>query len=449
MRRGRALPVLLAVASGAGLASVAGGCTAEGRRGRVYEGPRDGAHERGVGAAPGAPAAPGDAVDPADVESVTGTPQVVGTGATPEDPSRRSRRAVEDDVAAVVRERLAAAREALDGGADEEALALLDGALALDPPEELAERARALKAEARARRLEDEVLRVDVRGVREYVPFGEAVDVIVRLRNVGTADVVISPPSGSGKEALSGSTLALRVRRRDRDVYAAELVRTWNRLVPLVEGGDPAVRVPPEGSLEVRVRIPAEDAGAPLSGLRVLEVEGDLRAGRIEAGLSEPLGRVRIRPGRVVVLPSNYEPLAADPVGSLRKAAAGSAPVHLLVAAEFVAPDDRPSAVAVLAEVLATGSADMMAAALNALRHVRAAAAGTALRPLVEPLFRALRAHPDRPAGVVEGLSVVTGVSLAPDVRLWEDWWRRESAGPGGLVPAEDGSPSGSRGPAR
>src|SRR5688572_29364206 len=125
------------------------------------------------------------------------------------------------------------------------------------PPEPWGERLRALRQELRARRVETEVLRVDARGVVEYVPFGSDVDLVVRLRNVGTADVLVAPPSGSGADALSGSTLALSIVRRDRDVYAAELVRSWTQSVPIVGEGSPGVSIPPEGSYEVRVRVPA------------------------------------------------------------------------------------------------------------------------------------------------------------------------------------------------
>ncbi|MFO0934379.1 MAG: hypothetical protein U1E39_16955 [Planctomycetota bacterium] len=423
-------------------------CSADARKGRVYRGPSDGAHEGGAtdpaGAAAGGGAAPGDAVemDPSEAEAVVAERKALSDAPARDDPSRRIRRRLDEDedADAFFGEKVLAARQALDGGADAAAGEIVDGALALNPPTAWLERLKAIKAEVRTRRLEDEVLRVDVRGVREYVTFAEALDLVVRIRNVGTADVVIAPPTGSGKDALSGSTLMLTVRRRDVDVYAAELERTWNRVVPLVESGCESVRIPPEGSLEVRVRIPAEDVGEPISGLRVLEVGGDLRAGRIEAGLPEPLGRVRIRTGRVVVVPGNFEPLAADPLGSMRKAATSVAPVHLLVAAEFLAPRERASACALLADVLATGSPDLETAAVNAVRHIRRAAEGTPLRPLAEPFLREARAHPERAEGVLEGLAALTGVTLAPDPRLWEDWWRRDGAGTDAVVPTGDGA---------
>ena len=160
---------------------------------------------------------------------------------------------------------------------------------------------------------------------------------------------MIEPPSGDGPDAISGAVLALTIRRTDRDVYAAELTQSWTQNVPLFAPGQCVMRIPPEGAHEVRVRVRAEDAGPPLAGLRVLEVGGDLRAGRILAGIGEPFGRIQIRTGRVVILPRNFEPLAADPLGSIRKALAARAPVHLLIATEFLAPADRAAAVEVFA----------------------------------------------------------------------------------------------------
>ncbi len=250
----------------------------------------------------------------------------------------------------------------------------------------------------------------------------------------------IRPPDGSGAEAVSGSTLVLTMKRTDRDIYAAELSRSWTQSVPLLAAGSEDLSIPPEGVHEVRVRVPAEEVGDAIAGLKVLDLSGELRAGRILAGLEEPFGRVAIRPGRVVALPANYEPLAADPLGSLSKAVDALAPVHLLVATEFVAADDRPAAVAILARALSTSPVEMRPAALNALDLLRRAAVGTPVRPLAEPLMNALGAHPEREADLMEALHTVTLVSLAPDARLWQDWWRRELRGEGSHVVAEDAS---------
>jgi hypothetical protein len=75
---------------------------------------------------------------------------------------------------------------------------------------------------------------------------------------------------------------------------------------------------------------------------------------------------------------------------------------------------------------------------------LRTQAAGSPLRPLAAPFVAALAAHPEREEAVIDGLHALTGVSLAPDARLWQDWWRRSAIGPAPSVPSEgeEGPPS-------
>ena len=375
-------------------------------------------------------------LDPLADPAADPTCRSVPRGPEEDDPNvRRRTRREEDDL--FFEAKFEAARDEASVGSDAAAIELLTAALKLDPKPPWDARFKALRAEIKARHLETEILRVDVRPVRDYVPFDAAVDLIVRLRNVGKAEVVILPPT-SGPDAISGSSLVLTVKRTDHDIYEAELSRTWTKVVPLLAEGAEELRIPSETVHEVRVRVPPEDVGGAVSGLRVLELSGDLRAGRIEAGISEPLGRVPIRPGRVVVLPGNFEPLAADPLGSLRKAAEVTAPVHLLVASEFVPPESRPEALRILAAALATGPAELHPAAWSAIHLIRRAAAGTPVREMARPLMEALDAHPERATELMDALRALTLVSLAPDARLWDDWWRRELAGPGAVVKAQD-----------
>jgi hypothetical protein len=358
-------------------------------------------------------------------------------GREPEESDARARRRVNEGEA-FYEEKLESARAYAAEGDDETALRVLAAALALNPGSPYEERLKTLRAEVRAKHVQAEVLRADARGTRDYVPFGADVDVVVRLRNVGPTDVVIRPPEEGTDAPTTGSALFLSVTRRDRDIYAATLVRTWTQMVPLVPAGAAEIVIPPAGVHETTVRIPAEDAGGAISGLRHFDVGGELRADRIECGVAQPFGRIPIRRGRVVALPGNFEPLAADPVGSIRRAASLDLPVHLLVAAEFVEPSDRVAAVAALADVLAAGPVELRTAALNALSMVRAAAVGTPLPPLAAPLMEALAARPERSAAVMDGLRALTGVSLAPDARLWEDWWRRVRERASAPVPPED-----------
>jgi hypothetical protein len=62
---------------------------------------------------------------------------------------------------------------------------------------------------------------------------------------------------------------------------------------------------------------------------------------------------------------------------------------------------------------------------------------GRPLSPFAGPLMEALRVTPARGDALMEALGRITGQALAPDVRLWEDWWRRASR-EGATVPPPD-----------
>lgn len=353
--------------------------------------------------------------------------------------SKKRRKVDETDDA--FREKLAAAREAVDAGEDEAALTLVAAALDMNPKPPWDQRFKSLRSEIKARHVGTDVLRIDVRPLRDYVVFGQDVDLLIRIKNVGADVVTVRPPDRAGPGALSSATLVLTIKRTDLDIYAAELSRSWMQTVPLLDSSSPELRIPPDGIHEIRVRVPGDEIGDAISGMKVLDLSGELRAGGILAGIEEPFGRVPIRPGRVVALPANYEPVAADPLGSLSRAVDALAPVHVLVATEFLSPDDRPAAVGVLARSLWSSPVEMRPAALHALDLIRRSAAGTPVRPLAAPLMDALTAHPERSSDLMEALHVMTRVTNPPDERLWADWWRREQAGPGAKVALEDAGP--------
>jgi hypothetical protein len=275
----------------------------------------------------------------------------------------------------------------------------------------------------------EETLRIDIRGAKDYVPFDVDLDFVVRLRNVSSDDVVFAAPgtaTAPDGTPLSTSVLVLKVTRRDIDVTASELSRTWSQTVPLQRPGDGAVTIPPGGRHVVRVRIPAADSGRSVAGLRVFQVDGILRPSGMKAlrrDVSEP---VRVRPGRVVALPGNFEPIAADPLGSLERAIPALAPVHLLLAAEFVPREGRGEATRLLARALSEGDPGLRTAAVAGLRRVREHAVGSPLAPLAEPLVAALLARPERAEALVAGLEALTGAGVGPDPLRWGEWWRSE-----------------------
>jgi hypothetical protein len=338
----------------------------------------------------------------------------------------RALRPVSED-AAGWEEKWALAQRYAATGYDDEALAVVDAALAGEPPAEWEARLRGVRDAVRMRRAE-ELLRIQARGVRDYVPFGTDVDWVVRLRNVSSEDVVLASPgtaSGPGATVLSPSALVLEIVRRDVDIYASELRRAWTQTFYLQEPGGPELRIPPGGVHEVRMRIPAEEAGGPLSGLRMLEVTGTFRPSRLRAGGSEGADRLRVRPGRVVALPDNHEPLAREPLRSMERAVGAVAPTHLLVAAEFVSRADRPRAIETLAGALAEGDPALRTASLGALGLLAERAAGTRASGFVGPLLAAWERAPARADAIAEGLRLVTGMPWAADLRLWKDWVRR------------------------
>ena len=323
------------------------------------------------------------------------------------------------------------------GGYDEEALQVLGAALAQNPPSPWGERMRALRTSIQVRRAEELLLRIDARGTKDYVDFGEPIDFVIRLRNVSNEVVTLFAPGD--EEETSPSALLIEITRLDRDINATELKRTWNRTVFFQRPGDEPIRIPAGGVHELPVRIPEEAAGPPLAGLRTIELSGTLRPTRLRKGDEPRTVRLPIRRGRVMVLPRNFEPLTVDPLKSMRTAVDTVAPAHLLIATEFVPPRRRPEAARILAEALETGHPALDRASLGGLGLLRERAVGDPLAPFVEPLLSGLTRTPGRADALMEGLSTVTGVRLAPDPRLWKDWWRRDENQKRAVTPAASG----------
>ncbi len=340
-----------------------------------------------------------------------------------------------DEAMAGWQEKYELAQGYVAGGFDEQALQVLNGALTRDPPAPWGQRMRQLKASIQVRRAEELLLRIDARGVKDYVGFGEPIDFVIRLRNVSTEVVTLLAPQND--EVTSPSALLIEMTRRDRDIHATELKRTWNRTVFFQKPGDEPIRIPAGGMHEIPVRIPADAAGPPIAGLRTIEVGGLLRPTRLRKGAEPRTVRLPIRAGRVMALPRNFEPLTVDPLASMKTAVDTVAPAHLLIATEFVPPRRRPEAAAILAGALESGHPALYRASLGGLGLLRERAVGEPLAPYVEPLLSGLTRTPGRADALMEGLSTVTGVRLAPDPRLWKDWWRRDDNRRRAVTPVE------------
>ena len=314
------------------------------------------------------------------------------------------------------------------GGYEPQALQILEGSLAQAPPEPWGTRMRQLRTSLQVRQAETALLRVEARGVRDYVGFGEDVDFVIRLRNVSNDTITLLAPAAEGARA-SPSAVLLEIRRRDRDIYATELVRRWNRTVFFLQPGDDPIQIASGSVHEIPMRVPANALGDPITGLRVIELSGTLRPTRFRIGGERRTVRLPIRAGRVTALPEGSDQLVADPLASMRKAIQTVAPAHLLIACEFVPPRRRVEAVEVLSSALAEGHPGLRRASISGLSLLRERAVGERMAPLVYPLMLRLDDTPARADALMEALGLMSDQRIAPDPRLWKEWWRREAGG--------------------
>ncbi len=311
------------------------------------------------------------------------------------------------------------------GGYDDEAIKILDVCLARMPDEPWAGKMRELKAQLTTRRAEERLLRVDARGVKDYVAFGETVDFRVRLRNVSDETIMLKNPRDP-REGYSSTALSLHVKRTDRDIYATQMARRWTVNVPLYKAAGEVIKIAPNGTHEVRVRIPRRDAGGSLSGLRELRLGGMLRPTLLNKGGRRRTVHLRVRSGRVVALPEGFEPLAEEPLESMRASLRSLAPTHLLVACEFVPTSGRLEAMEILARALEEGDPSLHRAALGGIALLRERMQGAPLKKVGRPLIDALERTSSRADVIMDGLATLSDRRLAPDKRLWLDWWERD-----------------------
>ena len=282
------------------------------------------------------------------------------------------------------RERIRAARAALEEGRLEEGLALVYEARRQRPaPDQDQELLRLLH------RMNQAVLELDtVRGRMEpgsgkgVLVFGEPIRVKVRLHNPTPRPVHIP----ARRNRTSGSVWVIDIVRTEYDIHA-RIVTTRRRIHRPVdrdidlEPGETAERVLDLGRL-------GNDRS--LDGFRNYTVGGLLRPAVLELGGLRRWEPVRLESTELRSFRPNYEQLASDPVARIGQAIEKRAPVHLLTAAALVPPDRRQAAVDLL---------------VKALRRDR---------PIDGAIFSALR--------------YLTGVELGHDVGAWRAWWPRVRA---------------------
>jgi hypothetical protein len=172
------------------------------------------------------------------------------------------------------------------------------------------------------------------------VAAGEDVPLVIRIENLTGAPISIPRREGGSSTAL----FVLKISREDYDVFGNRRASEFTVRAPLEED----VEVPAGGNREAHVVIGRDLMRIEHQGFTVLTVEGQLRPIAIRVGDSEFFDALPIDPASVRIFLAGWEPLAADPVASLRRAIAKRSPPHVLTATELLAPTERETGRALL-----------------------------------------------------------------------------------------------------
>jgi len=271
-----------------------------------------------------------DAIDPFDVQPVVLKAQVKGDAA-PDAASKAAR----------AESALAAAQAAWRSGDSLAALATVNRALVEGVPAELEPAFRDLRAKARASVVATKVCRVRVVAEKDAVADGDAIRVKLEFANV--AGTTLRVPRS--REGTSDALVVLKLVREDYDVFGNVRSSDFTLPVPVAED----LVLEPGATRETPFTIPPEMAKLTHEGFSVVELSGKFRPVSIRVGDTELYDAIPIEPARVRVFMKGYEPLAADPLASLKKSVEKRSPPHLLTCAELLAPADRAEAKTFLA----------------------------------------------------------------------------------------------------
>lgn len=392
------------------------------------------ASERG-GDAPDRDAASGDG-DRADLPPALGrkeeSPLVAGAGPIilrqHDGDEIREKRPVSPEEAGW-EEKYKLAKRYAGAGYDDQALALIEASLASGVGTSWRGRFKSLAETIRMRRTQEHYLRVEVRPSRDYLVFGEGVDIEVRILNVSRERIVMASPSDRDR-GVSPSALTLDLVRRDWDIFGSFLSRSWGRTIFLHDDKQDIV-IEPGATHRLRARIQPQDLGGTIRGFRVLEIGGVLRPTRVRIGERERAFRVPLRGARVVLLPRNYEPLATRPLESFETALETRAADHLMVAAWFLAPGQVETAYTSLRRQLISGPLGFQRTVLATVGLLAHRMHGRPLAPYAQPLLDTLASpalSADRAQVLMKALALLAGTDVGPRPALWLDWWRREQA---------------------
>ncbi|MCG3135871.1 MAG: hypothetical protein HMLKMBBP_03647 [Planctomycetes bacterium] len=279
-------------------------------------------------------------VDPA-TEGPVAAEKVVSGNVNPGAP-KGGGAASDDQRRAAAEAALAQAESAWMSGDPLTALAAANRALASSPPDDIAERLRAVRAKARGAVVAEKVMELRAVPEKDAVASGEPVPVRVVLRNLSNAPVDVPRRDGKSSDAL----FVLEIEREDWDVFGNRRASSFTVRAPLRADVD----LPPGGEREAHVTIDASLLEVKHQGFSVMRIGGVLRPVVVRIGDSEFFDALPVEPALVRVFLPGWEPLAADPVASLRRAIQKRSPAHVLTATELVAAAERGEARRLLAE---------------------------------------------------------------------------------------------------
>ncbi len=269
-------------------------------------------------------------VDPLDVKPIVLKTNVKAAPEAPDAAAKLARAQAELD----------AAQAAWRSGDALAALATANHAILEGVPSELEPAFRDLRAKARAAVVASKICRVRALAEKDAVADGDEIRVRIAFSNVSGATLRV-PRSQKG---TSDALLLLTIAREDYDVYGNARSSDFTLPVPVAED----LVLDPGQTREERIVVPADAAKLTHRGFSILEVRGTFRPVSIRVGDSEFFDAIPVEPARVRVFMKGYEPLAADPLGSLRKSVEKRSPPHLLTCAELLAPTDRAEARTIL-----------------------------------------------------------------------------------------------------
>lgn len=271
-------------------------------------------------------------VDPATEGPVAAEKVVVGAPGGG-DPSKGGGAPSSDERRAAAEASLARAESAWMSGDPLTALAVANRALASSPPDDVADRLRAVRAKARGAVVAEKVMSLRAVPEKDAVASGDPIGVRVVLRNHSGAPVGVPRREGGSSDAL----FVFEIDREDWDVFGNRRTSSFTVRAPLRADVD----LPPGGEREAAVTLDASLFEVKHQGFSVMRVTGVLRPVVIRIGDSEFFDALPVEPAIVRVLLPGWEPLAADPVASLRRSVQKRSPAHLLTAAELLAAAER------------------------------------------------------------------------------------------------------------